>query len=240
MQVALNVRIEMRQAGRTFGAGLRTASAAEFDEGVAGFLEGLGSDAAGGDVLGLLVRRLDAAPGRADLPQAGEGRVRERRPVPSGDGGWFCLERVPCGRRACKKVPDLHGPYWYRYDLDAKRGRWRARYLGREDVFDPNDPDPVATIAQQTDGLFKLSGPTQADVERCKRGLRQVSVFGTEAADTLRVRLQSLYDTWMADHEHALREELAALRAKRARGDALSAEERDRLDSISEIVSAQH
>lgn len=44
------------------------------------------------------------------------------------DGVSYRLERVRCGKPACKSCP--HGPYWYAYYRDG--GRLRSRYIGRE------------------------------------------------------------------------------------------------------------
>lgn len=61
-------------------------------------------------------------------PLQGKRVIQEKERLATGT--WIRLEQVPCGNPRCRKVPDLHGPYWYSYAL--KDGQWRATYHGRE------------------------------------------------------------------------------------------------------------
>jgi hypothetical protein len=52
------------------------------------------------------------------------------------------LEKVKCGKPACKSCP--HGPYWYAYRT-TKGGRVVKRYIGKE--LPPEDRERILRTA---------------------------------------------------------------------------------------------
>ncbi len=76
---------------------------------------------------------------RREREEARRRKLEERRPAKArgkGLGGRHLrLERVRCGKKACKKCagehPELHGPYWYLY-RSKKGGHGRtSEYVGK-------------------------------------------------------------------------------------------------------------
>lgn len=225
-------------SGQTFGARLRSCPPQERLTEIQGFLEELARDQEGVDVLSALVRHAQTVAGPRVAPE--EDPRRRRLQAVLRAGAWYCLEEVPCGRKTCRKQPDLHGPYWYRYDYEEAQRRWRSRYLGKEDIFDPATSDPTAALSAELEPLLTVVEPTAADIERCRRGLQRLSALSTSQAKDLRRRLKALQTSWLAAREQALDEEYAALSARAAAGERLSPGQRSRLDEISEILSSQH
>ena len=61
------------------------------------------------------------------------------------DGAWLRQEMRPCGSPRCRRVPDLHGPYWSAYYRAPGQEQLHHIYIGRE------LPDALRHLANPTE-----------------------------------------------------------------------------------------
>jgi hypothetical protein len=148
---------------------------------------------------------------------------------------------VPCGKPACRKVPDLHGPYWYRYERDPESDRWRAKYLGTLDPFAPAPDDArLEALLKQAERLARTEEPTDGHRASAERLLRDLAPCSGELVAQARAKLEMLgvrYSRQLEARQKARYRELAARVQQR---EMLSAEERLEMERLLDLFSLDH
>ncbi len=176
-----------------------------------------------------------SSPARLLSYHPGRRVVEEHR---QGENEWLRLEYVPCGKRGCRKDPDEHGPYWYRYDWNQARETWRARYIGREKpLIEPPDLGEIRSVLEP---IFEREEATDVDVRMCNEQLELLQGLDGPDALELRRKASSLLARYSSRRERRTLERFEALDAKRARGEELSETERLEMKRVARRLFEEH
>jgi len=163
----------------------------------------------------------------------GQGRFHE--------GAWYFQERVPCGKPNCRKQPDLHGPYWYRYDRDPGSGHWRPKYLGTLDPFAPAPADAaLASLLKQAERLARVDEPTERHRASAEQLLRELAPCSGELVAQARAKLEMLGVRYSRQLEARQKARYRELAARVQRRENLSAEEHLEMERLLALFSLDH
>lgn len=171
---------------------------------------------------------------RPKIPVA-PGREIADGPYPD-ERGWLRLEYVPCGRERCKKQPDKHGPYWYRYERVG--ASWRSSYIGRSPSrIPPNALDETRIRLGRLSKKKSLTSNELREVCDLIGGLE--SIEGDEA-QSVRAKARTVLDAESKRRKAEAAKDHESLLKKTLAGKQLTEEEYRILQTTAEVLSWEH
>jgi hypothetical protein len=188
-------------------------------------------------------RKTDGSINDGREKQGGPGEIHGRRRLRSYKRGkaWYCLEEVPCGKTNCRKNPDLHGPYWYKYYRDEKSGQWKPDYIGREIPFEDADvSDQVLNVKRRLWEMSVKETLSEEDMWLCGSLLREIAPIKGKETGRLREEIGRIEKRYERQREDRIRASYEIIADKIRNDEKLTEEERDAFERYSEFLSGKH